>query len=192
MANANDQIDSLRIAVPCRTSRASRVAAAVVVALLTLPSLAFGGTTSKNPRLRSHGSKVKFEIERVATSQPAVLDGVVRDADGSPLPGVTVVVRDEASQRDLVAITDVNGAFSFASLSDGLYRVEVMLAGFKSARVDHLPLTASEVTHARVALRLNLTGREIAVGAIVRDSIASGDRTMSTTFTKDFIDNLPF
>jgi hypothetical protein len=168
--------------------RASRVAAALIAALLTLPSLAFGGTTGKKPRLKMRGSRVELKIERVATPQPAVFYGVVREA-GSPLPGVTVAVRDEASKREITAFTDGDGAFRFASLSDGLYRVEVTLEGFKPARMEHLQLKANEVTHASVAMRLDLTDT-IMVGALAADPLMLS-HGISTTFTQDFINKLP-
>src|SRR3954447_21216476 len=43
--------------------RASRAAAAVVAALLSLPSLAFGGTTTCGKRLTTRGSKVTLTVE---------------------------------------------------------------------------------------------------------------------------------
>jgi hypothetical protein len=167
--------------------RVSRVAVALIV--LSLPSLAFGGTLWKKPRLKTRGSRIELKIERVATPQPAVFDGVVRDQDGAPLPGITVAVRDEASQRELTAITDGNGAFHFASLSDGLYRVEATLEGFKPARMEHLQLKAGEVTHASVAMRFDMT-EAIMVGAIAPDS-AMTDYGVSTTFTQEFINKMP-
>jgi len=169
--------------------RASRAAAAVITALLTLPSLAFGGTIWKKPRLRTRGSRVELKIERVAASQPAVFDGVVRDQDGMPFPGVTVAVRDETSNRELTIVTDVNGAFHFASLNDGLYHVEMILEGFKPARVDHLQLKAGEVVHASVAMRFDPT-ETVTVGAIAPD-LTMMNIGVSTTFTQDFINKLP-
>src|SRR6185295_15230935 len=74
--------------------RASRIAATLVAALLSLPSVAFGRITWKKPRHRTEESVVTFQSERVAATQPAVLDGLVRSQDGYPLPGVTVTVRD--------------------------------------------------------------------------------------------------
>jgi hypothetical protein len=137
---------------------------ALTAVLLSLPSFAFGGGFGKSTRLKTRGSKVKFDVGRTATQQPAVFRGVVRDRDGHALPGVTIVVRSEESKHQITASTDADGIFSFASLIDGLYRVEMTLEGFKTATMEHLSLNASEVTHATVTL---------------------------TTFTQDFINKLP-
>jgi hypothetical protein len=169
--------------------RASRVAAALITALLALPSLAFGGTIWKRPRLRTRGSRVELKIERAATPQPAVFDGVVRDQAGTPLPGITVAVRDEASKRVIAVVTDMDGAFRFASLNDGLYHVEMTLEGLKPATMEHLQLKAGEVTHASVALRFEVP-ETITVGAIAEDSMMT-NYGVSTTFSQDFINKLP-
>jgi hypothetical protein len=169
--------------------RASRVAAALFAALVSLPALAFGDTTGTKPRFKAHGAKVKLEIERVANPQAAVLSGVVLLQDGVPLPGVTITVLDEVTKREVTAVTDGNGAFSIVSLNDGVYRVDVTLAGLKPARIDHLELRGSEVAHASVTLRLENLGT-ITVGALA-DPIRM-DNGISTTFSKDFMEKIPF
>jgi hypothetical protein len=170
--------------------RTSRVAAALIAALCSLPAFAFAGRACEKPRLKTHGSKVKLEIERVATPQPAAFTGVVRDESGVPLPGVTIAIQDEATRQVLHAITDVSGVFKITSVNDGIYRIEMTLAGFKQTRMDHLQLKAGEVTHANVALRMDIR-ETITVGAIAIDLVTKNDG-MTMTFSHDFIDKLPF
>jgi hypothetical protein len=172
--------------------RTSRVAAALIAALCSLPAFAFGGRACVKPRLKTHGSKVKLKIERVATPQPAVFTGVVRDASGSnPIPGVTIAIRNEATNQVLYAITDVSGVFKITSVNDGLYRIEMTLAGFKQARMDHVQLKAGEVTHANVALRMDADAVTITVGAVAIDLSTTYDG-MTTTVTRDFLNKIPF
>jgi hypothetical protein len=125
--------------------RASRVAAALIAALFSLPAFAFDG------------SKVKLTIEHIASTRRAVFDGVVRDQSGTPLPGVTITVQNEATKSERTAVTDVKGAFSIAWLNDGIYRIAVTLDGFKPAEVEHLELKASEATHANVSMRVDVS-----------------------------------
>jgi hypothetical protein len=84
--------------------RASRAAAAAVAMLLSLPAYALG--RPKNVRI--HGSKVQLTIEQVANANPASFAGVVV-LDGSLLPGVTVVLREETTGRELSFVTDNDG-----------------------------------------------------------------------------------
>lgn len=167
--------------------RASRVAAAVIAALLSLPALAFGGTTCSKPRLKTRGSKVTIEIERVTTAQRAAFTGVVCE-QGTPLPGVAVSVRNEATRSEAVAVTDVKGGFTIANLNEGIYRIEVTLSGFTPANMEHLELKAGEVTHARVALRLD-TANMITVGALAPMIIMDAGKT---TISADLLKKLPF
>jgi hypothetical protein len=169
--------------------RASRVAAALIAALLSLPTLTFGGTICGKPRLKTRGSRVKLEIERVAATQRAVFTGVVRDQTGIPLPGVSISVRDEATNgAEIKAVTDVTGTFTIADLHDGIYRVEVTLSGFKPARIEHLELKGSEVAHARVALRMD-AAIMITVGALA--PMITNDAG-TTTISQELLNRLPF
>jgi hypothetical protein len=169
--------------------RASRVAAALIAALCSLPAFAFGAKAGEKPRLKTHGSRVKLEIERVATSQPAVFTGVVREEAGDPIPGVTITIRGETATRVFTAVTDIHGAFNITPLDDGLYRVEVTLPGFREAKMEHLQLKAGEVTHASVALRLDLT-TTITLGRVA-DPLMMNDG-VGVRFSQDFINKLPF
>jgi len=169
--------------------RASRVAAALIAALCSLPAFAFGAKAGEKPRLKTHGSRVKLEIERVATSQPAVFTGVVREEAGDPIRGVTITIRGETATRVFTAVTDIHGAFNITPLDDGLYRVEVTLPGFREAKMEHLQLKAGEVTHASVALRLDLT-TTITLGRVA-DPLIMNDG-VGVRFSQDFINKLPF
>jgi hypothetical protein len=99
------------------------------------------------------------------------------------------MLRDEAMKRELTTVTDVNGAFTFTSLNDGIYRVEVTLAGFTPAVVEHLRLKQSEIVRARVALRAEVT-ESITVGAVGPDSTMM-DAGVTTTFSQSLISKLP-
>jgi hypothetical protein len=168
--------------------RASRIAAALIASLLTVPAWAFGGTSCK-PRLKTTGSKVKIAIERVAAAQPAVFAGIVR-YDGAALPGVTITIHNEITNRQTVALTDANGAFSIAALTDGTYRVEITLAGFTPATIEHLELKTAEVTHATVALRSTMAtmGEVITVGGLAPMDKEPGKLTL----TEEVLKKLPF
>jgi hypothetical protein len=172
--------------------RASRAAAAVMTAMLSLASLACGGATWRKLRPPAAGSRVEVQVEQVATEQRAALSGVVRDWTGSPLPGVSVVLRDEAALcEELTSVTDVNGQFRLAIATDGIYRMDVTLAGFEPAAMEHLQLKASEATHASVVLTIQATvGEVIIVGALAPVFDITSSET-STTFPREVIEKVP-
>jgi hypothetical protein len=166
--------------------RASRIAAALIASLLTLPAWAFGGTSCK-PRLKTSGSKVKIAIERVAAAQPAVFGGVVRESD-APLPGVTITIRDEITKHQFVTVTDANGAFSIPALTNGTYRVEITLSGLTPATIEHLELKSGEVTHASIALQTAIMGEVITVGGLGPMEMEPSKLTL----TQQVLNKLPF
>jgi hypothetical protein len=157
----------------------------LIAALLSLPAWAFGGTSCK-PRLKTRGSKVTLEIERVAATQRATFTGVVREG-GVALPGVTVKVRDEVTNQETAVVTNAKGAFTIA-VNDGVYRVDVTLAGFVPAAIEHLALTAGEVAHASVALRTDSTV-VITMGATA--PVITMDAS-TTRISQDILNKLPF
>ncbi|HEX7139782.1 MAG TPA: carboxypeptidase-like regulatory domain-containing protein [Vicinamibacterales bacterium] len=164
--------------------RASRVAAAAMAALLSVPAFAFGG--SKKACVRTHGSKVNLTTEQVATTQPAAFTGAVV-LDDNPLPGVTVTLRNEATKREFTFVTDNDGTFRITALNDGIYRVELALSGLKPTSIEHLELKSGAIVHARVAMRFDPT-QQIVVGAL---AVEENHDALSTTFTQTFIDKLP-
>jgi hypothetical protein len=165
--------------------RASRAAAAMVAALLSLPAFAFG--RSEDTGVKTHGLKVKLTTEQASAPQKVVFAGVVlaNDDDGV-LPGVSVTLRDEATGSVVTTVTDRNGVFTFMSLSDGTYRAELALPGFQRASIEHLALKSSVITHASIRLVI-----EPEMGIIVVEEQAPRHDALSTTFPQSFIDKLP-
>ena len=167
--------------------RASRAAAAIVAAFLSLPAFASGALSGK-ACVKTRNSKVELTVEQAATAQPAVFTGVAVWTGDVTLPGVTVTLRNESGGPAINFVTDANGVFTFPSLAAGRYRVDFLLAGLKPATIKHLELQASVITHARVAMRPEAM-EAITVGGAGIDPLAQN--TISTTFTQSFIDKLP-
>lgn len=162
--------------------RVSRFVSAMMAAVLSIGALASGCASAR----WRNGSKIDVAIEQAATPQPAVLTGVVV-LDGSPLPGATITVRNEASPSQFTVITDEHGAFTFHALHEGIYRVEVELTGLHTAVLKHLALKQSEVARAHVAMRMDAV-ETVTVGGAIMENL---NEPLSTTFTQDFLDKLP-
>ena len=83
------------------------------------------------------------------------LAGVVRDASGGVLPGVTV----EASSSALIekvrsAVTDGSGQYRITDLSPGIYSVTYMLTGFSRVVREGLTLSGSGAVTVDVEMRV--------------------------------------
>src|SRR6476646_9369531 len=101
--------------------------------------------------------------------QTGAIRGVVKDAQGLVVPGVTVTATSPALQGPRVAVTDAEGAFSVAALPAGDYTVIYELSGFTSVTRKLVVPVGSTVyesltlTAAGIAESINVVGQTPAV-----------------------------
>ena len=123
--------------------------------------------------------------------QSASISGVVTDATGGVMPGVTV----EASSPVLIekvrtAISEGNGRYQFVDLQPGMYNVTFALQGFSTVRREGITLTAGFAASVNV---------ELSAGAITETITVSGSSPMvdvrnvaqTQVMTRDMLDNTP-
>ncbi|HYO14071.1 MAG TPA: TonB-dependent receptor [Thermoanaerobaculia bacterium] len=116
------------------------------------------------------------------------VSGVVRAADGSPLPGVTVTVSGPLLPAGRTAVTDEEGRFSVLRLPPGEYEVNAALEGMGSAS---RPAVVALDKDTQVELGLSPTvSEEITVEAVFPTvDVKASD--VQANFTGEEIDNLP-
>src|SRR6266566_3388022 len=73
-----------------------------------------------------------FAITGTAQQNTGTILGVVKDASGAVIPGVSVTVVNEETNLTRTVITGENGAFRAPALPVGRYTVRVELAGFRT------------------------------------------------------------
>ena len=79
----------------------------------------------------------------VASAQEGQIAGVVRDASGGVMPGVTVEVTSPALiEKIRSAVTDSNGQYRITNLPVGTYTVTFKLEGFSTQQRDNIVLTS--------------------------------------------------
>src|SRR3954469_20179388 len=80
--------------------------------------------------------------------------GVVKDATGGVLPGVTVEASSDALiERTRSVVTDGEGQYRIVDLRPGLYELSFSLAGFNAVRRTGIQLPADFVASINVDLR---------------------------------------
>ncbi len=120
----------------------------------------------------------------------ASISGVVKDTDGSVLPGVTVVVRDDASGVAQEVTTDGEGRYQATALGAGSYTVSASLAGFKTATAKSVRVAPGQP----VAIALTLEIGQLEETVIVTSSaelVNSQNGTVAATLNSDQLTRLP-
>lgn len=124
-----------------------------------------------------------------ATSASAVF-GVVVDKDGGNIPGATVVLTKAATGEKLPPqTTNAGGAYSFAGLAPGKYKVTISLAGFKTQEID-VTLTAGASIQLSSKLEIGSVTEVVTVTAGT-DLLRTDTPTVTQTVSANFVQTLP-
>jgi hypothetical protein len=130
-------------------------------------------------------------LPAVARAQNASIAGVVRDASGAVLPGVTVEVSSPALiEKTRTAVTDGAGQYKITNLLPGLYTVTFTLSGFSTYKRDEIEVTGSQTISVNGDMKIGAVAETITVTGetpIVDVQSASVQKVM----TKEVIDAVP-
>ena len=130
-------------------------------------------------------------VAAFAQGQTGSIAGVVRDATGAVLPGVTV----EASSPALIektrsVVSDGQGAYKILDLRPGIYAVTFTLTGFSTVKREGIELTTAFTANVNAELK---------VGAVTETITVSGESPIvdvqnvvqKATATREVMDALP-
>lgn len=104
------------------------------------------------------------------------LVGTVLDSSGGVLPGATATLSSEATGFKATEVANAQGAFTFAQLPIGTYKLVVELSGFKT-------VTYTDVV-INVAQEYSVTAR-LDVGALTETVLVTASTTLVTTTTPE-------
>ena len=100
----------------------------------------------------------------------AAITGVVRDASGGVLPGVTVEVASPVLIEKVRSVTtDATGQYRVVDLRPGTYSVTISLAGFKTVKRDGIELTGTFVATVNADLTVGGLEETITVSGAITD-----------------------
>ena len=111
------------------------------------------------------------------------LRGAVRDAGGALVPGVEVVLTNEATSLSRTTVTNDSGEYSFAALDPGSYRLHASLAGFKAIDQTGIRIGTQQFVTLDLKLEVGAVAETVAVTAevpLVETSNASTGTVLDT------------
>jgi hypothetical protein len=118
------------------------------------------------------------------------INGTITDQSGAVVPGASVEAVETATNASHKSITSSAGEFAFPDLPVGSYTVSVTASGFKSEKIDKVPVIAGATYSLPVKLGVASAGETVEVTA---DSLAidTVSDTESTTLPETIVQNLP-
>jgi hypothetical protein len=121
--------------------------------------------------------------------QTGSVSGVVRDAEGQPLPGATVTIQGPLLPTGTVEVTRDNGAYDFERLPPGEYQLTAELSGMGTAQRAVIVALGRD-TQVNLDLGAATVSEEITVSAVA-PVIDTRSTEVQVNFTQEAIEDLP-
>ena len=116
-----------------------------------------------------------------------VIEGTVQDEAGGPLPGVTVAIRNTATNFESVALSGATGRFRGVLLPLGPYRLTASLPGFTRLVREGITLAVGQTVNVTLVLKVTALTQELVVTAenpVVETTRAEGSTQIDTRAIK--------
>lgn len=118
------------------------------------------------------------------------INGTVRDADGGPLPGVTVEGKNQDTGLVASAVTGTDGGYRLLNLPTGTYTVTAKLAGFKTEERPNVRLLVGSAPTLDFKMQLSGIAETVTVTSEV-PVVEVANTSSSTTIQTEQIKALP-
>ena len=125
-----------------------------------------------------------------AQTTGGVIAGIVADAHGGVLPGVTLTARNVETGVIRTTVTEADGRYRVAGLVPGRYDLKVELAGFGPVEVKDLTLTIGLAVARDITLQLQGVQESVTVTG-VSPVVETAKTDVSGVITQQQIDTLP-
>ncbi|HEY2472365.1 MAG TPA: carboxypeptidase regulatory-like domain-containing protein, partial [Terracidiphilus sp.] len=120
------------------------------------------------------------------------LNGIVTDPNGASLPGVSVIITQQATNQGRTVTTDGHGQFVVSSLPVGRFDILFLHAGFSNLRIADLDLHSGDVRTVNAKLALASVGQNVSVeGETQGLQLDKSDATFGGTVHSIQVQELP-
>jgi outer membrane receptor protein involved in Fe transport len=133
---------------------------------------------------------VLFAAPAHAQFARAQVSGQVTDPDGAPLPGVTVVARNEASGLVREVVTGGRGNYLFQGLVPGTYTLTFTLEGFRGIERPSVVLAVGQQPRLNIQLDLSNVEETVTVTALT-PMVETTSKEVGGALNATEIENLP-
>src|SRR5438094_455339 len=132
-----------------------------------------------------------LSINAFAQTSNATLGGTVSDASGALIPGVSVTATNTATGIVTTVLTNESGAYQFASLQTGNYKVTAELAGFQTQTYNNVTLGISQQVRLNFTLQVGSVAQAVEVTAAADTFIATTSSSIGNVLPDHQVRDLP-
>ena len=133
-----------------------------------------------------------FLLAGIAHAQyRASIQGVVTDAQGAVIPGVTLTLTDKETNKALTATSDDAGVYNFNALPPDRYSLKAEKSGFKSKSIDDLKIISEQANGINIQLEVGASTETVTVNGADVPAIDTETAQISGTVTANEVQKLP-
>src|SRR5438046_7205285 len=132
-----------------------------------------------------------FTATAFAQTTNATLGGTVSDPSRALIPGVTVTATNTQTGIVTTVVTNETGAYQFASLQTGIYKVTAELAGFQTQTYNAVTLGVAQQVRLNFTLQVGTQSQQVEVNVAADTLIATTSSSVGTVLPEYKLRDLP-
>src|SRR6266403_2086182 len=132
-----------------------------------------------------------FSTITFAQTTNATLGGTVSDATRALIPGVTITATNTQTGIVTMVLTNETGAYQFASLQTGTYKVTAELPGFQTQTYNDVALGVSQQVRLNFTLQVGTVSQSVEVNVAADTLIATSSSSVGSVLSDSKIKDLP-
>jgi hypothetical protein len=121
----------------------------------------------------------------------ATLGGTVSDATGALIPGVSIKATNAATGITTSVVTNEAGAYQFASIQSGTYKVSAELPGFQTQNYNAVVLGVSQQVRLNFSLQVGGVAQSVEVSVEADTLLATSSSSVGSVLPDSKIKDLP-
>ncbi len=121
----------------------------------------------------------------------STLSGTVVDAEGLPIPGANVKIRNNGTGQEIDLVSGGDGGFTAPNINSGNYSVTVELAGFRTTTLNSVSVASGIPAAVKVTLQVGTIAENVTVVGESATVVQSQSPAISTNLTGEQITSLP-
>src|SRR5580765_8091673 len=127
----------------------------------------------------------------LSQTSDATVGGTVSDASGALIPGVTIKATNVGTGIVTTVISNEAGAYNFASLQTGTYKVTAELSGFQTQTYNNVQLGGSQQVRLNFALQVGGIAQNVEVSVEADTLLATSSNSVGTVLPEYKVRDLP-